>query len=142
MKIIVVAFLIALAWCYICMIFGDDKNESSGRAVEEGLSEAWDEIARQVRESIEEARRRVNHEHTIRGHIHNRDYGRVCVDDVGGCMTRHNCPNCGAPIESVQCPYCGTMFYDFAVMDTASPACGSTQTTNVQYMSMRSADLR
>lgn len=36
-------------------------------------------------------------------------------------MTRHNCPNCGAPIDSAQCPYCGTMFYDFAVLDTDKP---------------------
>lgn len=29
-------------------------------------------------------------------------------------MDKLNCPNCGAPIRSVECPYCGTMFYDFA----------------------------
>lgn len=22
---------------------------------------------------------------------------------------RYNCPNCGAPIESTRCPYCGTV---------------------------------
>ena len=27
-----------------------------------------------------------------------------------------NCPNCGAPIETEKCPYCGTMFLDFAAM--------------------------
>ena len=27
---------------------------------------------------------------------------------------RYNCPNCGAPIDSTVCPYCGTTFYDFA----------------------------
>lgn len=32
-----------------------------------------------------------------------------------------NCPNCGAPISSTQCPYCGTVFYDFAVMDFDKP---------------------
>lgn len=36
-------------------------------------------------------------------------------------MERHNCPNCGAPIESTQCPYCGTVFYDFTVMDFDKP---------------------
>ena len=36
-------------------------------------------------------------------------------------MTRHNCPNCGAPIESAQCPYCGTVFYDFTVIDSDNP---------------------
>ena len=25
-----------------------------------------------------------------------------------------NCPNCGAPIESDKCAYCGTIFVDFA----------------------------
>lgn len=25
-----------------------------------------------------------------------------------------NCPNCGAPITDVKCPYCGTIHYDFA----------------------------
>lgn len=32
-----------------------------------------------------------------------------------------NCPNCGAPIESEICPYCGTVFIDFASMDTDKP---------------------
>lgn len=27
---------------------------------------------------------------------------------------RLNCPNCGAPITSEKCEYCGTLFYDFA----------------------------
>lgn len=36
-------------------------------------------------------------------------------------MERHNCPNCGAPIESTQCSYCGTVFYDFTVMDFDKP---------------------
>lgn len=36
-------------------------------------------------------------------------------------MERYNCPNCGAPIESTQCPYCGTVFYDFTVMDFDKP---------------------
>ena len=30
---------------------------------------------------------------------------------------KHNCPNCGAPIEDVKCPYCGTILYDFAALD-------------------------
>lgn len=25
----------------------------------------------------------------------------------------HNCPNCGAPIVSVRCSYCGTIHRDF-----------------------------
>ena len=37
-------------------------------------------------------------------------------------MTRHNCPNCGAPITETQCPYCGTVFYDFSVIDMDKPS--------------------
>ena len=33
----------------------------------------------------------------------------------------HNCPNCGAPIHDVQCPYCGTIYYDFAILDADRP---------------------
>lgn len=33
----------------------------------------------------------------------------------------HNCPNCGAPINTVQCPYCGTVLYDFAALDIDHP---------------------
>ena len=32
-----------------------------------------------------------------------------------------NCPNCGAPIETEKCPYCGTVFLDFAAMDADRP---------------------
>ena len=32
-----------------------------------------------------------------------------------------NCPNCGAPIETEKCPYCGTTFLDFAAMDADQP---------------------
>ena len=30
---------------------------------------------------------------------------------------RYTCPNCGAAIESERCPYCGTLFIDFAEMN-------------------------
>jgi hypothetical protein len=33
----------------------------------------------------------------------------------------YNCPNCGAPIESDKCPYCGTFIVDFACFDTEKP---------------------
>ena len=33
-----------------------------------------------------------------------------------------NCPNCGAVINSVICPYCGSVFYDFANIDTDKPS--------------------
>ena len=32
-----------------------------------------------------------------------------------------NCPNCGAPITSAECPYCGSVFYDFATLDSTKP---------------------
>ena len=32
-----------------------------------------------------------------------------------------NCPNCGAPIESEKCPYCGTVFIDFACVEADEP---------------------
>ena len=32
-----------------------------------------------------------------------------------------NCPNCGAPIVSEQCPYCGTLFYDFSAIEIGKP---------------------
>lgn len=33
-----------------------------------------------------------------------------------------NCPNCGAPIESHKCAYCGTVFYDFAEFEVGKSA--------------------
>lgn len=35
---------------------------------------------------------------------------------------RLNCPNCGAPIRDTECPYCGTLFYDFASIDLEKAA--------------------
>lgn len=32
-----------------------------------------------------------------------------------------NCPNCGAPIVSEKCAYCGTLFYDFSTIDVDKP---------------------
>lgn len=32
-----------------------------------------------------------------------------------------NCPNCGAPIKSDQCSYCGTLFYDFSAIEIGKP---------------------
>lgn len=36
-------------------------------------------------------------------------------------MERYNCPNCGAPITSMQCPYCETILFDFAELDRYKP---------------------
>ncbi|MCR5652822.1 MAG: hypothetical protein K6F88_03385 [Ruminococcus sp.] len=35
---------------------------------------------------------------------------------------RLNCPNCGAPITSYKCEYCGTLFYDFANLELYEPS--------------------
>ena len=32
-------------------------------------------------------------------------------------MNQFNCPNCGAPITSDICPYCGTTFLDWSCID-------------------------
>lgn len=32
-----------------------------------------------------------------------------------------NCPNCGAPIQSDICPYCGSVFLDWACFDMNRP---------------------
>ena len=34
---------------------------------------------------------------------------------------RTNCPNCGAPITSEQCEFCGTLFYDFSAIEIGKP---------------------
>lgn len=40
------------------------------------------------------------------------------VKDTSG---KRNCPNCGAPITSEKCPYCGTVFMDFGSIDADKP---------------------
>ncbi len=32
-----------------------------------------------------------------------------------------NCPNCGAPIQKDYCPYCGSVFLDWACFDIGQP---------------------
>lgn len=32
-------------------------------------------------------------------------------------MKQYNCPNCGAPISSDICPYCGTAFLDWSCLE-------------------------
>lgn len=43
------------------------------------------------------------------------------LDQVTRSNGSKNCPNCGAPIESEQCPYCGSVFIDFACLDSDKP---------------------
>lgn len=37
-------------------------------------------------------------------------------------MKKFNCPNCGAPITTDVCQYCGTVFLDFAAIQTNKPS--------------------
>ena len=43
------------------------------------------------------------------------------IDQITRSNGSKNCPNCGAPIESEQCPYCGSIFIDFACLDADKP---------------------
>ena len=36
-------------------------------------------------------------------------------------MQEKTCPNCGAPISSFECQYCGATFYDFANLSFDKP---------------------
>lgn len=36
-------------------------------------------------------------------------------------MEHKTCPQCGAAITEEKCPYCGTLFYDFACIDLKEP---------------------
>ena len=37
-------------------------------------------------------------------------------------MKEFNCPNCGAPITTDVCQYCGTVFLDFAAIQANKPS--------------------
>ena len=37
-------------------------------------------------------------------------------------MDSYNCPNCGAPITTDVCQYCGTVFLDFAAIQANKPS--------------------
>lgn len=43
------------------------------------------------------------------------------IDQITRSNGSKNCLNCGAPIESEQCPYCGSIFVDFACLDADKP---------------------
>lgn len=36
-------------------------------------------------------------------------------------MKQKNCPNCGMPITGEKCEYCGTVFIDWAIIDSNKP---------------------
>ena len=36
-------------------------------------------------------------------------------------MSLLNCPNCGAPVQKDYCPYCGSVFLDWACFDLNKP---------------------
>ena len=58
------------------------------------------------------------------------EYGRALklstaplISATGDFMKkRYNCPNCGAPISNTECPYCGTVFYDFTSISDEDPS--------------------
>lgn len=49
------------------------------------------------------------------------DWHNVDSKDIAKTKGRTNCPNCGAPINTERCPYCGALFIDFACMDADKP---------------------
>ena len=54
-------------------------------------------------------------DNSINWHTHN------VVSEAIRVREKTNCPNCGAPIDSEKCEYCGTVFLDFAAMDADKP---------------------
>ena len=43
------------------------------------------------------------------------------INQITRLNASKNCPNCGAPVESEKCPYCGSIFIDFACLDADKP---------------------
>ena len=48
-----------------------------------------------------------------------------------------NCPNCGAPITATECPYCGTVFYDFTIMSFDRPTYIKAEVNDKQFIIAR-----
>jgi len=48
------------------------------------------------------------------------------------------CPNCGAPISSFECKYCGATFYDFANLSFDKPVYIRYRGQNGEVMLMKS----
>ena len=45
-----------------------------------------------------------------------------------------NCPNCGAPIDSNKCPYCGCVFMDFGELELDKPQWMRIKLNGKHYM--------
>lgn len=50
-----------------------------------------------------------------------------------------NCPNCGAPIQKDYCPYCGSVFLDWASFDVNSPTFVKIKDHRGQYRLLKIA---
>ena len=48
-----------------------------------------------------------------------------------------NCPNCGAPIQNDICPYCGSVFLDWAAFDITKPTFVKVRDLQGQILLMR-----
>lgn len=46
----------------------------------------------------------------------------------------YNCPNCGAPIESEKCAYCGTVILDFAALQVGAPTYAKIKLPNGTFI--------
>lgn len=50
-----------------------------------------------------------------------------------------NCPNCGAPIQKDYCPYCGSVFLDWASFDVNAPTFVKIKDHRGQYRLLKIA---
>ena len=88
-------------------------------------------------------RRVINVPSRLKGEIMNVDWTNPnTLDQVTRSNGSKNCPNCGAPIESERCPYCGSLFVDFACVSMDEPFymkikhCGNILIVKVAMTSM------
>lgn len=48
-----------------------------------------------------------------------------------------NCPNCGAPIQNDICPYCGSVFLDWAAFDISRPTFVKVRDSQGRFLLMK-----
>lgn len=48
-----------------------------------------------------------------------------------------NCPNCGAPIDSDICPYCGSVFLDWTAYDMTKPTFVKVKGASGKYILLK-----